>query len=246
VTLPSFAGLTARQYLESTAATREALAAVAVKNHANALDTPEAQFHNSLTVEDVLEAPTVADPLGLYDFCPVTDGAAALLLCPVSVASDHTDDYVRVAGLGGATDTHVVHQRADPTWLSAVAESGATALDRAGYGIDDVDVAELHDMVTLLEPLQLEALEVADRGEGWRAAVEGTTERDGDFPVNPSGGLKAKGHPLGASGVAQVYELYHQLRGTAGPRQVPADVALATSIGGFGNCATATVLEGPR
>jgi acetyl-CoA C-acetyltransferase len=246
VTLPSFAGLTARLYLEQTDATREDLAAVAVKNHRNALDNPDAQFHKEITTEDVLDAPTVADPLGLYDFCPVTDGAAALLFVPVSVAEAVTDDYVTLAGVGGATDTHVVHQREDPTRLSAVAESAETALERAGHGIEDVDVAELHDMVTLLEPLQLEALGVTDPGEGWRPAVEGTTAPDGAFPVNPSGGLKAKGHPLGASGVAQVYELVAQLRGEAGPRQVPADVALATSIGGFGNCVTTTVLEGAR
>ena len=246
VTLPSFAGLTARRYMDRFDAPRESLAEVAVKNHENGAKNPHAQFQKEIDVETVMESPIVADPLRLYDFCPITDGAAALLLCPVEVAAEHTDDYAVISGIAGATDTHVVHERGEPTWMAGVAESGADALAMAEREIEDIDVAELHDMFTILELLQLEALGVADRGEAWRLARDGTTALGGDFPVNPSGGLKSKGHPLGASGVAQVVELYEQSLGQAGERQVPADVALACNVGGFGNCVTTTVLEGSR
>ena len=246
VTLPSFAGLTARRYMDRFDAPRESLAEVAVKNHENGAKNPHAQFQKEIDVETVMESPIVADPLRLYDFCPITDGGAALLLCPADVAAEHTDDYAVISGIAGATDTHVVHEREEPTWMAGVADSGSEALSMADREIDEVDVAELHDMFTILELLQLEALGVADRGEAWRLARDGTTALDGEFPVNPSGGLKSKGHPLGASGVAQVVELFEQLLGQAGERQVPADVALACNVGGFGNCVTTTVLEGSR
>ena len=246
VTLPSFAGLTARLYMERYDVPRESLAEVAVKNHAHGVDNPHAQFRKEIDVETVMDSPVVADPLRLYDFCPITDGAAALLLCPAEVAQQYTDEYAVISGVAGATDTHVVHEREDPVWMGGVADSSEAALSMAGREIEDVDVAELHDMFTILEVLQLEALGVADRGEGWRLAPEGETRLDGSFPVNPSGGLKSKGHPLGASGVAQVYELYQQVRDEAGPRQVEADVGLACNVGGFGNCVTTTVLEAGR
>lgn len=243
VTLPSFAGLTARIYLETFDVPRESLAEVAVKNHDNACKNPYAQFHKEINVEDVLESPLVADPLRLYDYCPVTDGSAALLFCPVSVASEYTDDYVVLSGVGGATDTHVVHERPEPTRMRAVEESGADAFEMAGCGPSDIDVAELHDMVSLLEPLELEALGFADRGEGWRFATEDKTTLTGSLPVNPSGGLKARGHPLGATGVAQAVEVYWQLLGEAGERQVSAQRGLTCNVGGFGNCVTTAVLE---
>ena len=243
VTLPSFAGLTARRYLHVHDAPRESLARVAVKNHKNGVDNPHAQFRKEVDLDTVMSSPIVADPLRLYDFCPITDGSAALLFCPESVAAEYTDNYVVISGIGGATDTHVVHERADPTVMGGVVDSGREAYEMAGVDPDDIDVAELHDMFTILEFLQSEGLGFFDPGEGWTAVENGVTDRDGDLPINTSGGLKSKGHPLGASGVAQVYELYHQLRGTAGPRQVDAETALACNVGGFGNCVITTVLE---
>jgi acetyl-CoA C-acetyltransferase len=243
VTLPSFAGLTARHYLEKYDAPRESLAKVAVKNHRNGVDNPHAQFQREIDVETAMESPVVADPLRLYDFCPITDGSAGLLLCPESVATEYAEDYAVVAGIGGATDTHVVHERADPTTMRGVVESSETAYGMAGLGPGDVDVAELHDMFTILEFLQSEGLGFFPEGEGWKAIEEGVTERDGDLPINTSGGLKSKGHPLGASGVAQVYEIYRQLTGEAGPRQVPCETGLACNVGGFGNCVTTAVME---
>jgi acetyl-CoA acetyltransferase len=246
VTLPSFAGLAARLYLDRFDAPRESLAHVAVKNHDNARNNPDAQFQKSIDVETALESPMVADPLRLYDYCPLTDGSAALLFCPASVAREYADEFVVLSGVAGATDTHVVHERDDPTWMDAVAASGEQAFEMAGLGPDDIDVAELHDMVTLLEPLQLEAFGFAERGEGWRYAMDGTTTRDGSLPVNTSGGLKARGHPLGATGVAQAVEIYRQLLGEAGQRQVEAEAGLTCNVGGFGNCVTSAVLEVAR
>jgi acetyl-CoA C-acetyltransferase len=246
VTLPSFAGLTARLYLDQYDAPRESLAKVAVKNHRNGVDNPHAQFRKEIDVETALESPVVADPLRLYDFCPITDGSAALLFCPVEVAEERGEPYVRVTGVAGATDTHVVHERADPTTMGAVVESSDRAYAMADRDPEDVDVAELHDMFTILEFLQSEDLGFFEKGEAWRAVEEGVTDRDGELPINTSGGLKSKGHPLGASGVAQVYELVQQLRGEAGPRQVDCEVGLACNVGGFGNCVTTTVLEAER
>jgi len=243
VTLPSFAGLTARLYLDEFDAPRESLAEVAAKNHENGTRNPKAQFRKEITVEEALDSPIIADPLRLYDFCPVTDGSAALLFCPVDAAEEYTDEYVVVSGVAGATDTHVIHERSDPTTMKAVVESSDEAYDMAGLEPDDVDVAELHDMFTILEFLQMEAVGFAGKGGAWEQVQAGRTKLDGELPVNPSGGLKSKGHPLGASGVAQAYELYEQLLGEAGDRQVSADTGLACNVGGFGNCVTTAILE---
>jgi acetyl-CoA C-acetyltransferase len=247
VTLPSFAGLTARHYLEKYDAPRESLGKVAVKNHVNGVDNPHAQFQKEVDLETVLDSPIVADPLRLYDFCPITDGSAALLFCPESLADEYApdDNYTVVSGVAGATDTHVVHERDDPTVMGGAVDSSRQAYEMADRGPEDVDVAELHDMFTILEFLQSEAVGFFDQGEGWKAIEEGITERDGELPINTSGGLKSKGHPLGASGVAQIYELHQQLLGDAGPRQVEAEVGLACNVGGFGNCVTTTILEEP-
>jgi acetyl-CoA C-acetyltransferase len=243
VTLPSFAGMTARLYLDKYDAPRESLAKVAVKNHENGVDNPKAQFRKEIDVETAMESPIIADPLRLYDFCPVTDGSAALMFCPVDVAEAYADDYVVVSGVGGATDTHVVHEREDPTTMGGVVESGQEAYEMAGLGPNDIDVAELHDMFTILEFLQMEGLDLADEGEAWKHIEEGRTEKDGELPINTSGGLKSKGHPLGASGIAQGYAIYEQLVGEAGPRQVEADTGLACNVGGFGNCVITTIME---
>ena len=243
VTLPSFAGLAARAYLNKYEAPRESLAHVAVKNHRNGVDNPHAHFQSAVDLETVLDSPMVADPLRLYDFCPISDGSAGLLLMPESAAREVTDRYVVITGIGGATDTHVVHERPEPTRMGAVAAAGERAYAMAGRTPADVDFAELHDMFTILEFLQSEDLGFFEKGHGWEAAMAGETARAGDLPINPSGGLKSKGHPLGASGVAQIFELVTQLRGEAGARQVDGTVGIACNVGGFGNCVTATIVE---
>jgi acetyl-CoA acetyltransferase len=243
----TFAGvyaLMAQRYLAETDATHEHLARVAVKNHANGALNDHAQFQREISLEDAENAPTVADPLTLYDACPTTDGAAAALVVPAADADDYTDDPVRVTGWGGGSDYLALHDRETVTSLRAVREAAAAAYDRAGRTAADVDVAEVHDCFTVAELLAYEDLGFAPRGEGWRLVEEGTTDRDGDLPVNTSGGLKAKGHPLGATGVGQVVEVFDQLRREAGPRQVDADVALSHNVGGSGGAATVFVFEG--
>jgi acetyl-CoA C-acetyltransferase len=243
VTLPSFAGLAARAYLHRYDAPRESLAHVAVKNHRNGVDNPHAHFQSAVDLETVLSSPMIADPLRLYDFCPISDGSAGLLLMSESLAREVTDRYVVITGIGGGTDTHVVHERPDPTRMGAVVTAGERAYAMAGRRPTEVDFAELHDMFTILEFLQSEDLGFFEKGHAWESTMAGVTARDGRLPINPSGGLKSKGHPLGASGVAQVVELVTQLRGEAGARQVDGAVGLACNVGGFGNCVTTTIVE---
>ncbi|WP_121743307.1 thiolase C-terminal domain-containing protein [Natronorubrum halophilum] len=240
VTLPSFAGLAADHYLRTYDVDPSALAQVAVKNHRNAAANPYAQFQRSITLETALNSPPVAEPLRLYDCCPMSDGAAALVL-------ETTGDDVRIAGITGATGTHAVAERPSPLEIESVERAGEQALSDAGITRDDVDVACIHDAFTILELLELEELGFYDRGDAWRATADGETSLDGQLPVNPGGGLKARGHPLGATGVSQVIELTWQLRGDAPEERRVADpeTGLALNVAGFGNNAVCTILEVP-
>ncbi|MFC3959170.1 thiolase C-terminal domain-containing protein [Halovivax cerinus] len=240
VTLPSFAGLAADRYLDVYDADPDALAAVAVKNHRNALYNPFAQFQKRITREEARTSPPVAEPLRLYDCCPTSDGAAALVL-------DANEGPVRVAGIAGATGTHAVAERSDPLEIASVADAGARAMTAAGVDHDEIDVACIHDAFTILELLELEELGFVDRGTAWRATLDGQTDLDGDLPVNPGGGLKARGHPLGATGISQLVELVWQLRGDVPGDRDPvanAEVGLALNVAGFGNNAICTIVEG--
>ncbi len=243
ISLPGYAGLMARVYMRRYGAPREALAHVAVKNHYNGARNPNAQFQQEVTLEKVLESPMIADPLRLYDYCPITDGAAAVLICALERAESYAARPASVAGIAGATDTHVVHEREDLTGMKAVRLAAEKAYAMAGIRPDDVDVAEVHDMATILEIVQTEELGFFPRGEGWKAAMSGVTSLQGSKPVNTSGGLKAKGHPLGATGVAQVAEVVSQLQGRAGERQVEASVGLTCNVAGFGNNVIVSLLE---
>lgn len=251
VTLPSLAGMFARLYMESYGVTAEHLAMVAIKNQENALKNPFAHIQQSITMEGILHAPEavvnnpfIADPLRLYDCCPVSDGAASLVLCPLEVAQEMGKTLVKVAGIGQATDTHAVHERPDPTELTAVRLAAEKAFAMAGLSPKDIDVVELHDAFTILEIAQSEAAGFFPKGEGHLALEKGLTSLAGELPINPSGGLKARGHPVGATGVAQLVELTWQLRGEAGERQVEgAKNAFACNFGGFGNNVVATVLQ---
>ncbi|MFQ5907739.1 MAG: thiolase family protein [Thermoplasmata archaeon] len=245
ITLPGYAGLMACAYLDQYGAPREALASVAVKNHYNGARNPNAQFQKEVSMERVLESPLIADPLRLFDFCPITDGAAALVLSASEGAGPGADRPVRVRGIAGASDTQVVHEREDLTAMKAVRLAAHRAYAMAGVGPEAIDVAEVHDMATILEVVQTEELGLFPRGQGWKAAQEGVTSLSGSRPVNTSGGLKAKGHPLGATGVAQIAEVCAQLLGQAGDRQVQAQVGLACNVAGFGNDSVVTVLEAP-
>ena len=253
VTLPSFAGMFTRLCMDKYGVTSRDLSIISVKNHANACLNPNAHIKaivklERITDERIINAtnPLVADPLRQYDMCPVSDGAAAVLL----VAKDKQDElgfgdkkFVKIAGIASATDTHVVANREVPTDLLAVRLSAQKAYKMAGVGPEDIDVAELHDAFLILEIAESEETGLFPRGQGHIAAREGKTEIHGETPINTSGGLKAKGHPLGATGVSQIVELVKQLRGEAGERQVVgAKTALAINFGGFGNNVVATIL----
>ena len=242
VTMPSLAGLLARAYIARFGATREALAAIAVKNHSNGALNPNAQFQRRITIEDVLNSPVISDPLRVYDFCPITDGAAALVLAPVE-AQPPAEKSVVVSGIGAATDTQTLQERADVLRMASVRVAGERAYRMAGIGPGDIDVAELHDMATILEVVESEELGFFPPGKGWDAAERGITKLDGPLPINTSGGLKAKGHPLGATGVAQIAEIAQQLQGRCGPRQVEAGIGLACNVAGFGSGSIVTVLR---
>jgi acetyl-CoA C-acetyltransferase len=251
VTLPALAGMFARLYMEKHGVTQEHLAMVAIKNHTNALKNPYAHIQQTVSMEGILHRPEaivnnppVAEPLRMFDCCPVSDGGAAVVLCSEEIARATGRPRVRVAGIGQATDTHAVHEREDPTELRAVRIAAGIAFEKAGVAPGDVDVAELHDAFTILEIAESEEAGFFAKGTGHLALERGETSLGGRLPINPSGGLKARGHPVGATGVAQVVEITWQLRGEAGARQVKeAEVGFTCNFGGFGNNVLCFVLR---
>ena len=243
VTLPSLAGMFARLYMEKYGVTSRHLAMVAVKNHDNAMRNQFAHIQQPITVEGILDSPEamtnnpyVADPLRFFDCCPVSDGGACVILVSEEVAKKIKRPKVRLAGVGQATDTHAVHEREEPTDLMAVRRAAAASFEMAGVGPEDVDVAELHDAFTILEIVESEEVGFFKKGEGHIALEKGETSLSGRLPINTSGGLKGKGHPVGATGVAQAHEIVAQLRGEAQERQVKdARTGFTCNFGGFGN-----------
>jgi acetyl-CoA C-acetyltransferase len=243
-TMPAMAALFTRLYMERYSLTERHLAMVAVKNHANGMKNPCAQLHKLCTVEDALSSAMVSDPLRLYYCCPISDGAAAVVLCPAEKAQEFTTKPVKILGFGHATDTHALQEREDPIVLKSVKIAAQRAFKMANIKPGDIDVAELHDAFEILEIAQSEDIGFFKKGEGQLAVEKGVTAIDGELPINPSGGLKAKGHPVGATGVAQIVELVLQLRGEAGKRQVrDPERALACNFGGFGNNTVIHILE---
>jgi acetyl-CoA acetyltransferase len=233
-------GLIASRYFAEHGDASEALAEVASKNHENGALNPNAHFQKRISRAEVLAAPRIADPLGLFDCCPVSDGAAALLLAPAESAHRYTDTPVYVDGTGAGTDFLAVQSRPQLTRFRATRRAAHEAFRSAGWHRSDVSFLEVHDCFTIAELLALEDLGFAEPGEAAALTLSGETRRDGGLPVNPDGGLKAKGHPIGATGVSQAYEIFVQLRGEAGPRQVAhAGHALSQNVGGAG--ATAAV-----
>jgi len=251
VTLPSLAGMFARLVMDRFGVERKHLAMVAIKNHDHAMMNPYAHIQQPITMEGILTAPEavvnnppIADPLHLFDCCPVSDGSASVILASQEAAERLGGVRVRVAGIGQATDTHAVHEREDPTDLKAVRIASQKAFTMAGLSQSDVDVVELHDAFTILEIAESEAAGFFERGKGHLALEQGETRLGGRLPINVSGGLKGRGHPVGATGVAQLVELTWQLRGDAGDRQVEdASVGFACNFGGFGNNVVASVLR---
>ena len=213
VTFPGAYSLMANRYFHEHGGTREDLAEVAVKNHDHAVENDLAQFQMAIDVDKVLEAPTVCSPFGLFDCSPLSDGASAALLVSPDFADDHDLGEVAITGTGQDGDRLALHDRVSMTRTPAAERAAEMAYDDAGIGPDDVDVAEVHDCFTIAEVLAIEALGFYEQGEGIKAATNGETAIDGEMPVNLSGGLKAKGHPVGATGGAQISELTKILRG---------------------------------
>ncbi len=243
MTFPGLYAMIARAHMHRFGTTREQLAMVSVKNHRNALHNPYAQYHVEITVEDVLNSPLVADPLRLLDCSPITDGAACVVLASEEKAKEFTDSPVYITGSGQASSTIALHSREDIAIADATINAAKEAYARAKKEPKDIKVAEVHDAFTIGEILAIEGLGFFKIGEGGKATEEGETEIGGKVAVNPSGGLKAKGHPVGATGVAQVVEITMQLRGEAGKRQVDADVGLTHNVGGSGGTAVVHILE---
>jgi acetyl-CoA C-acetyltransferase len=215
-----------------------------INAHANGATNPFAMYRNKLRPGAFAKAPVVADPVNLFDSAPEGDGAAAVILTTAERALDSVPHAVRVRGSGAATDTLALHNRRDLLFLQAANLAAGRAYEQAGIGPEDIDLAELHDSYTVLTALQLEAAGFAPRGEGWKLAAEGALGRDGRLPISTFGGLKARGNPLGATGVYQAVEIVRQLRHDAGENQVPdARLALALNLGGLGGTAVAHVFE---
>jgi acetyl-CoA C-acetyltransferase len=245
VTFPGLYAMMANAHMKKYGTTRDQLAQVSVKNHHNGSLNPHAQFPFKVTLEQVKTSTMVADPLRLLDCSPITDGAAAVLLAPVEVAKKMNRPYAVITGIGHASDTIALAQRGDILKLAVVEKAAQRALLMAGKSIKDVDFAEVHDCFTIAEIMVMEAIGVVEVGQGGPAVLDGKTALDGDFPVNPSGGLKSKGHPVGATGVAQVVEAVLQLRGDAGQRQIKnAKTAMTQNMGGSGASSIVHILEG--
>ena len=238
LTFPGVFALIARAHMDKYGTTEEQMAHVAVKNHKHGAKNPKAQFQKEITIEQVLKSAYVADPLKLYDCCPFTDGGAAVVLASEDAAKKHRRP-IWVLASAAASDWMLMGDKHDLSRVVATERAAAAAYRQAGLSPADVDVVELHDCFTIAEIVATEGLGLFEPGTGGLAAAKGWTSVGGKIPVNPSGGLKAKGHPIGATGAAQVAEIVTQLRGEAGPRQVEgAKTGLAHTLGGN----TATVL----
>ncbi|MFC1850474.1 thiolase domain-containing protein [candidate division CSSED10-310 bacterium] len=245
ITFPGLYAMIARAHMHKYGTTREQMAQVSVKNHANGAMNPHAQYPYPITVEQVLNSVKVAEPLRILDCSPITDGAAAVVLCPLDKARDLTQKpVVKISGSGHATDTIALHSRKDLSWLSAVETAAKKAYTMAGMTPKDIDFAEVHDCFSIAEICILEALGFVEPGQGGPATEKGVTSLEGEIPINTSGGLKSKGHPVGASGVAQIVEVVSQLRGEAGKRALKkAQRGLAQNMGGSGASSLVHILE---
>lgn len=233
LTFPSIYAMMTTAHMAKYGSTEEDLAAVAVKNHRNASINPKAHIQKQITKEDVLSSKVVAWPLKVYDSSLISDGAAVVIVTRPEIAKRFTDTPTYVVGMGHKSDTLGLYAREDISWPSAVAEACSEAYSMAGIGADDVSLAEVHDCFTINEILAYEAAGFAHRGEGHMLIREGQPEISAKIPVNPSGGLKARGHPVGATGLCQIYEIHTQLTCRAGKRQVPSPkLGLAINEGG--------------
>ncbi len=244
ITFPGLYALMARAHMERYGTTREQLAMVAVKNHYNGSLNPLAQYPFKVSVETVLNSVMVADPLRILDCSPITDGAAAVVLCSLELAEKFKKPVVRIVASGMATDAIALSSRQDITWIESTHQAAKRAYAMADKKPEDIDLVEVHDCFTIAEICVMEALGLVEKGKGGKAIQDGLTALQGKIPVNASGGLKSKGHPVGATGVAQVVEIVKQLRGEAGPRQVKdARIGMTQNMGGSGGSSVVHIFE---
>ena len=242
-TFPAMFAMIARRHMHQFGTTREHLSAVAVKNHANGAKNPDAHMRKPITMEQALQGRMIADPLNLYDCSLVSDGAAAVLLCASERAAEFSSQPVRVLAVAQASDRLALAEKEDITTFRAVRCAAAKAYQMAGLSSNDIDFAELHDCFTIAEIIAMEDLGFVPRGEGGPAAAAGFSSLTGEKPVNTSGGLKSKGHPVGATGVGQICDLVIQMRGEAGERQIQrTETGLAQNLGGSGATCVVTIL----
>jgi acetyl-CoA C-acetyltransferase len=242
-TFPSLFGMIARRHMHDFGTTRAHLSAVAVKNHENGALNPDAQMRKVITLEQAMNARPIADPLNLYDCSLISDGAAAVVLCAADRAREFSDRPVKVMGVAQASDWVALDQKPDITTFAAVRSAAAKAYAMAGLGPKDIEFAELHDCFTIAEIIAMEDLGFVERGRGGFFTAEGATRREGALPINASGGLKSKGHPVGATGVAQLCDLVEQIRCEAGDRQLQRhSIGLAQNLGGSGATCVVTIL----
>lgn len=237
LTFPGYFGTVANRYFYETGATKKHLAMVALKNREYAINNPISQFKKPTTIEEIMCARMIAEPLGLFDCSPTTDGAAAIVL-------SKGNEGVVVRASAQASGTTQMQEAEDLLSLPAIRESARKAYEMAGLGPEDIDVVELHDCFSITEILAIEELGFFEKGTGWKAVEQGLTKHGGKIPVNTSGGLLSKGHPIGATGLAQIYQIVRQLRGTSCNQVEGARIGLAQNLGGTGAYSTVHIFEG--
>ena len=243
-TFPALFAMIARRHMHQFGTTREQLASVAVKNHANGAKNPLAHMRKVISLEQALAGKPIAEPLTVYDCSLISDGAAAVVIVPLDRAARYTSRFAKVLAVTQTSDHVALDRKADITFFPAVKAAGEKAYKLAGIGPQQIDVAELHDCFTIAEIIASEDLGFTPKGQGGPFAASGATAITGQIPINTSGGLKAKGHPVGATGVGQICDIVIQLRGDAGERQVAKHkIGLAQNLGGSGATCVVTILE---
>lgn len=244
-TFPGLYAMMARRHMYEYKTTQEMLASVAVKNHKNGAKNKYAQYQNEITIDQVLKSKMIADPLKVFDCSPITDGAAAVVLAPLDIAKKYSEQPIEIIASAQASDHIALHSRASLSELNATKVAAKHAFEQAKLTTKDIDVAEVHDCFTIAEIMAIEDLGFYKKGEGGKATLDGKTALEGEVAVNTSGGLKACGHPVGATGVKQICEVTWQLRGKAESRQrKDAKIGLAHNVGGSGATAVVHILKG--
>jgi acetyl-CoA C-acetyltransferase len=240
----SINALLMRRYMHEHGYKKEDFAPFAINAHVNAVNNPYAMFHTPITAKQFSDSKMIADPVSLLDSSPIADGAACVILAPTSMAKEFSEKPVRIRASAIATDSVAVHDRRDPLFLEGGSISAHKAYAMAGVGPADMDLFEVHDAFTIMSALSLEASGFAARGKGVGLALDGQLALGGRIPITTMGGLKARGHPVGATGMYQIVEVATQLRGEAGKNQIPnARLGMAQNIGGSGATVVTTILE---